>query len=223
MVRLARSVDLRYQTGARSCAGGSRHGAARLYHVSNHQPPVMILLGITGSIAAYKAADIASQLVKAGHEVHALMTRCATGFIAPLTIQTLTRNPVLVTPEDESQSWRPGHIELADRARLMLVAPATANTLAGFANGLAPDALGSTYLALPRPTPVLLAPAMNGKMWLHPATQRNVSVLEQDGCRFVGPAEGELACGYRGPGRLAPVDEIVAAALTLAGPPPANR
>jgi phosphopantothenoylcysteine decarboxylase len=175
----------------------------------------MIILGITGSIAAFRAADLASQLVKAGHEVHALMTRHAIEFIGPMTLQTLTRNPVLTSLEDEKQSWKPGHIELADRADLFLVAPATANTLANFAHGLAPDPLCSTYLALPRPTPVLLAPAMNGKMWLHPATLRNVAQLEADGCRFVGPVEGDLACGYQGPGRLAPVEEIVKAALAL--------
>ncbi len=171
-----------------------------------------ILLGITGSIAAYKAADIASQLVKQGHDVHAILTRCATEFITPLTLQTLTRNPVLISLDDEKQSWKPGHIELADRANLLLVAPATANCLGLLANGLAPDSLSSIYLALPRTTPVLIAPAMNGKMWLHPATQRNVARLRDDGCRFVGPAEGDLACGYQGPGRLAPVEEIVAAA-----------
>ncbi len=168
-----------------------------------------IVLGITGSIAAYKAADLASQLVKQGHEVHAILTRSATEFITPLTLQTLTRQPVMVALEDEKQSWKPGHIELADRADLFLVAPATANVLGNFANGLAPDPLASIYLALPRRTPVLLAPAMNGKMWLHPATQRNVGRLAADGCGFVGPAEGDLACGYEGPGRLAPVTEIL--------------
>ena len=172
---------------------------------------MIILLGITGSIAAYKAADLASQLVRSGHEVHAIMTRCATEFITPLTLQTLTRNPVLVSLDDEKHSWKPGHIELADRANMLLVAPATANCLGLLANGLAPDPLSSIYLALPRTTPVVLAPAMNGKMWLHPATQRNVARLTADGCRFVGPAAGDLACGYQGPGRLAAVEEILAA------------
>jgi phosphopantothenoylcysteine decarboxylase/phosphopantothenoylcysteine decarboxylase/phosphopantothenate--cysteine ligase len=169
-----------------------------------------IVLGISGSIAAYKAADLASQLVKLGHEVHVVMTRAATEFITPLTLQTLTRQPVLVTLEDEKQSWKPGHIELADHADLFVVAPASANVLGNFANGLAPDPLSSIYLALPRTTPVLIAPAMNGKMWLHPATQRNVAQLTEDSCRFIGPAEGDLACGYEGIGRLAPVEEILA-------------
>lgn len=168
-----------------------------------------IVLGISGSIAAYKAADLASQLVKKGHDVHVVMTKAATEFITPLTLQTLTRQPVLVSLEDEKQSWKPGHIELADRADLFVVAPASANVIGQFANGLAPDPLASIYLALPRKTPVLIAPAMNGKMWLHPANQRNVALLADDGCMFVGPAEGDLACGYEGVGRLAPVDEIL--------------
>jgi phosphopantothenoylcysteine decarboxylase len=178
-----------------------------------------IVLGICGSIAAYKAADLASQLVKLGHEVDVVMTRSAVEFITPLTLQTLTRRPVLVSLEDEKQSWKPGHIELADQADLLLVAPATADTLANFAHGLAPDTLASIYLALPRSTPVLIAPAMNGKMWLHPATQRNLAQLTADGCTFVGPAEGELACGYEGIGRLAPVEEILrCVATTLTSP-----
>lgn len=168
-----------------------------------------IALGITGSIAAYKAADLASHLVKLGHDVHVIMTRAATEFIAPLTLQTLTHNPVLVSLEDEKQSWKPGHIDLADRADLLLVAPATANVLGEFANGLAPDSLTSVYLALPRSTPVLIAPAMNGKMWLHPATQRNLNRLKGDGCRFIDPEEGDLACGYEGIGRLAAVEVIL--------------
>ncbi len=174
-----------------------------------------IVLGISGSIAAYKSADIASQLVKLGHEVHVVMTRAATEFITPLTLQTLTRQSVLVSLEDEKQSWKPGHIELADRADLFLVAPASANTLGNFARGLAPDPLTSIYLALPRTTLVLLAPAMNGKMWLHPATQRNIAQLTADGCQFVGPAEGGLACGYEGIGRLSPVEEILAKVSSL--------
>ena len=174
-----------------------------------------IVLGITGSIAAYKAADLASQLVKLGHEVHAVLTRTGAEFITALTLQTLTRQPVTVALDDEKQAWKPGHIELADRADLLVVAPATANVLGNFANGLAPDPLSSIYLALPRRTPVLIAPAMNGKMWLHPATQRNLARLVADGCGFVGPAEGDLACGYEGLGRLAPVEEILARIAAL--------
>ncbi|MCP5536057.1 MAG: phosphopantothenoylcysteine decarboxylase [Akkermansiaceae bacterium] len=170
-----------------------------------------IVLGITGSIAAYKAAGIVSQLVKNGHDVHCVMTQSATEFITPLTLQVISRNAVLVSLEDEKQAWKPGHIDLADRADLFLVAPATANTLGNFANGLAPDPLSSIYLATR--APVLIAPAMNGKMWQHPATQRNVAQLVKDGCQFIGPEEeGMLACGYSGPGRLMEETAIIAKA-----------
>lgn len=174
-----------------------------------------IVLGVTGSIAAYKAADLASQLTKAGHEVHCVLTRAATEFITPLTLQVLSRQPVLVSLEDEKNSWKPGHIELADNADLFLVAPISANTLGNFAQGLAPDPLSSIYLALPRATPVLLAPAMNGKMWDHPATARNLATAKDDGCHIVEPAEGDLACGYQGVGRLAEVETILSAATSL--------
>lgn len=174
-----------------------------------------IVLGISGSIAAYKAADLASNLVKLGHDVHVTMTRAASEFITPLTLQTLTRNAVLCDLEDEKNSWKPGHIELADQADLMLIAPASANLIAELAHGLAPDVLSSTYLALPRTTPVILAPAMNGKMWQHPATQRNVETLLADACTIVGPASGSLACGYEGIGRMAEVTEILAAVAAI--------
>ena len=136
------------------------------------------------------------------------MTQAATEFITPLTLQVLSRNPVLVSLEDEKQSWKPGHIDLADRADLLVVAPLSADTLGNFAHGLAPDPLSSIYLATQ--ARVLLAPAMNGKMWKHPATQRNVAQLKSDGCQFLGPEEsGMLACGYEGAGRLVPVEEIL--------------
>lgn len=167
-----------------------------------------IVLGITGSIAAYKAADIASALVKDGHEIHCVMTKSATEFITPFTLQVLSRNPVLVTLQDEKQSWKPGHIDLADNADLMVIVPATANVLGSLANGLAPDPLSSIYLATK--AKVLICPAMNGKMWDHIATQRNVAQLKNDGCHFFGPdSNGMLACGYEGKGRLMPVDSIL--------------
>jgi phosphopantothenoylcysteine decarboxylase/phosphopantothenoylcysteine decarboxylase/phosphopantothenate--cysteine ligase len=174
-----------------------------------------IVLGVTGSIAAYKAADLASQLTKAGHQVHCVLTAAATEFVTPLTLQVLSRQPVLVSLEDEKNSWKPGHIELADQADLFLVAPLSANTLGNFAHGLAPDPLSSVYLALPRTTPVLLAPAMNGKMWTHPATERNIATLRNDGCHFVEPSQGDLACGYQGVGRLAEPEVILAAVDSL--------
>jgi phosphopantothenoylcysteine decarboxylase/phosphopantothenate--cysteine ligase len=167
----------------------------------------VIVLGVTGSIAAFKAADMVSKLVKRGHEVHVVMTAAAKQFITPLTLQTLSRNPVLTSVFEEKDGWRPGHIELADRAQLLLIAPATANTIAGLAHGLANDAL--TEIALATEAPVLIAPAMNGKMWKHAATQANVALLQSRGVHFIGPEEGLLACGYEGLGRLWNVDEVI--------------
>jgi phosphopantothenoylcysteine synthetase/decarboxylase len=166
-----------------------------------------IVLGVTGSIAAYKAADIASELTKLGAGVFVVMTKEATQIIAPLTLQVLSRHPVGVDLWDEGKGWQPGHIELADKADLLLVAPATANILACFAHGLAPDLLTAIYLATP--APVLLAPAMNGKMLAHPATQANLATLRARGNHFIDPSEGLLACGYEGEGKLAPVADIV--------------
>lgn len=165
-----------------------------------------IVIGVTGSIAAYKSADLTSRLVKAGHDVYVVMTAHAQEFITPLTLQTISRNPVLGTLHDEKDSWRPGHIDLADRADLFVIAPATANAIANMAYGLAPDSLSSIYLATE--APVLVAPAMNGKMWLHPATQHNAALLKDRGVHFIGPEEGMLACGYEGVGRLWPVQGI---------------
>jgi len=175
-----------------------------------------IVLGITGSIAAYKAADLTSQLTKKGHQVHCVMTKAATEFITPLTLQVLSRNPVLISLGDEKNSWKPGHIELADNAELLLVAPACANTMGQFANGIASDSLSAIYLALPRTTPTLIAPAMNGKMWDHPASVRNLETLKADGVQFIDPAEGDLACGYEGTGRLAETETILQAVAKLA-------
>ena len=135
------------------------------------------------------------------------MTAAAQRFITPLTLQTLARRPVSTDLWDEANGWRPGHIDLADNAELLLVAPATADAIAQFAAGLAPDFLSSLYLMAR--CPVLLAPAMNGKMWSHPATVANVAVLKGRGVEFVGPEEGMLACGYEGIGRLWAVEGIV--------------
>lgn len=168
-----------------------------------------ILLGVTGSIAAYKAADIASQLTKAGHSVTCILTKEALEFVTPLTLRTLSKNPVITDLFAEKEGWQPGHIQLADEADLLLIAPASANILAALAHGFANDAL--TAIALATRAPILIAPAMNGKMWQHPATVRNVETLKAWGAQFIEPAEGLLACGYEGVGRLAPVEEIVAA------------
>jgi phosphopantothenoylcysteine decarboxylase len=168
---------------------------------------VNIVLGITASIAAYKAADLTSKLKKAGHEIHVIMTAGATQFITPLTLQTLSRHPVTTDVFDEREDWHPGHIDLADQAELLLIAPATADVLAKLAHGFADSAL--TAIALATKAPLVIAPAMNGKMWLHPATQENVARLRTRGAEFIGPEEGLLACGYEGIGRLWPVDDIV--------------
>lgn len=167
-----------------------------------------IVLGITGSIAAYKAAELTSQLRKRGAEVFPVMTLGAQKFIAPLTLQTLARQPVATDLWAEGNGWQPGHIELADKADLFVVAPATADVIAQFAHGLAPDFLSSLYLVCR--SPVLIAPAMNGKMWSHPATEANVSLLKSRGVHFIGPEEGMLACGYEGIGRLWPIEGILA-------------
>ena len=165
-----------------------------------------VVLGVTGSIAAYKSAELASLLVKQGHEVFVVMTKDATEFITPLTLQTLSKNPVTTSFYDEKENWRPGHIDLADRANLLIIAPATANIIAELAHGLATHPLAAIALATRAPT--LIAPAMNGKMWEHAATKENVEKLKTRGAEFIGPEEGRLACGYEGVGRLWKVDEI---------------
>jgi phosphopantothenoylcysteine decarboxylase len=172
--------------------------------------PKTIVLGVTGSIAAYKSADLASLLVKQGHDVHVIMSDSAQRFITPLTLQTLSKNPVMTSVFAEQEGWCPGHIELADRADLLLIAPASAAALARLACGLAEDAL--TCVALATRAPLLIAPAMNGKMWSHPATVQNTEVLRARGAMFIGPDAGLLACGYEGAGRLWPVDAIAAQA-----------
>ena len=143
------------------------------------------MLGVTGSIAAYKSAELASLLVKQGHEVFVVMTHDAAEFISPLTLQTLSKNPVIMSFFDEKESWRPGHIELADCANLLLIAPATAHMIAELAHGLAGHPLAA--IALATRAPILIAPAMNGKMWAHPATQENVEKLKARGAEFIGP------------------------------------
>ncbi len=165
-----------------------------------------VVLGVTGSIAAYKSAELASLLVKQGHDVFVVMTHDAAEFITPLTLQTLSKNPVSTSFFDEKENWRPGHIDLADRANLLVIAPATANIIAELAHGLAAHPLAA--IALATRAPMLIAPAMNGKMWEHAATQDNVKILKSRGAEFIGPEEGMLACGYEGVGRLWKVDDI---------------
>src|SRR6266481_6225026 len=176
-----------------------------------------IVLGVTGSIAAFKAADLASRLTRQGASVNVVMTADALRFITPLAFKTLSRHPVITDLYDEEEGWKPTHIELADQADLLLIAPATANTIAKLAVGLANDALSCVALALNPRARLLIAPAMNGKMWLHPATQQNVSLLKSRGVEFIGPEEGLLSCGYEGLGRLWPVEKVAQRALELLG------
>jgi len=174
-----------------------------------------IVLGVTGSIAAYKAADLTSLLTKQGCDVRVVLTADALKFITALPFKTLSRHPVVTDLYDEEQGWQPTHIKLADEADLLLIAPATANILAKLANGIADDALSCIALALNAKAKLLLAPAMNGKMWLHPATQQNVATLKSRGAEFIGPEEGLLSCGYEGLGRLWPADKVANRALEL--------
>jgi phosphopantothenoylcysteine synthetase/decarboxylase len=174
-----------------------------------------IILGVTGSIAAHKAVDVASQLTKNQCDVHVVMTADAMRFVTPLPFKTLSRHPVVTDLYDEEEGWKPTHISLADAADVLLVAPATANTIARLAHGLADDALTCITLALNPQAKILIAPAMNGKMWKHPATRHNVELLQSRGVEFIGPEEGLLSCGYEGLGRLWPVDQIVARTLAL--------
>ena len=168
-----------------------------------------IVLGVTGSIAAHKAIDVASQLTKSGYTVNVVLTADARRFVTPLPFKTLTRRPVVTDLYDEDEGWKPTHVTLADEADLLLVAPATANTLAKMAHGIADDALGCVVLALNPKARVVVAPAMNGKMWLHPATQANAAILRGRGVEILGPADGMLSCGYEGVGRLWEVSAIV--------------
>jgi phosphopantothenoylcysteine decarboxylase/phosphopantothenoylcysteine decarboxylase/phosphopantothenate--cysteine ligase len=168
-----------------------------------------IVLGVCGSIAAYKAAGVASRLVKLGHEVHCVCTPAALEFVTPLTLMTLSRNPVICSFEDETGSWVPVHIDLAQRADVLAIVPASANTMACMAHGQCPNALTSLYLAYRGP--VLIFPAMNGMMWDHPATQANAATLAaREKHRIIGPEEdGALACGTTGKGRLVNEESIV--------------
>ena len=167
-----------------------------------------IVLGVTGSIAAHKAVDVASLLTKAGHSVHVVMTADALRFVTPLPFKTLSRHPVVTDLYDEEEGWKPTHITLADSADLLLIAPATANVIAKLAHGIADDALTCIALALNPNAKLLIAPAMNGKMWQHTATQQNVATLKARGAQFVGPDAGMLSCGYEGVGRLEVVEQV---------------
>src|SRR4051812_9330204 len=174
-----------------------------------------IVLGVTGSIAAHRAIDLASQLTKADFDVHVVMTADALRFVTALPFKVLSRNPVVTDLYDEEEGWKPTHITLADEADLLVIAPATANILAKLAHGIADDALSCIALALNPEARVLIAPAMNGKMWQHTATQENVKALTSRGVEFIGPAAGLLSCGYEGMGRLEPLENIAKRAFQI--------
>ncbi|MBI3964612.1 MAG: bifunctional phosphopantothenoylcysteine decarboxylase/phosphopantothenate--cysteine ligase CoaBC [Chloroflexi bacterium] len=166
-----------------------------------------IVLGVSGGIAAYKVADLASKLVQAGAQVTVTMTRSAQEFVRPLTFQSITHRPVYDDVFDAARSTSVAHVFLATENDLLVVAPATANVLAKLANGLADDVL--TCVALATPAPILVAPAMEDGMWSNAATQRNVALLRERGVRVVGPAHGRLASGRVGQGRLVEVEELL--------------
>lgn len=168
-----------------------------------------ILLCVTGGVAAFKAAALTSKLTQAGADVKVLMSENAARFVTPLTFQALSRNPVYTDTFDEKNPHGIAHIDLADAADLVVVAPATANMIAKLAHGIADDMISTTILATK--APVWIAPAMNVNMYNHPAVQRNMQILDSYGYRFMEPGEGLLACGWIGKGRLAEPEDILVA------------
>lgn len=166
-----------------------------------------VLLGVTGGIAAYKAAAVASKLTQSGAKVHVVMTESSVKFIAPLTFQAITRNRVIVDTFDEEDAEVISHIDLADRADAVVIAPATANSIGKLAHGIGDDMLSTTMLAVR--SPVLVAPAMNVHMYANSVVQQNIASLKRRGFVFVEPGEGFLACGYTGRGRMAEPETIV--------------
>ncbi|MFC1691974.1 flavoprotein [Candidatus Latescibacterota bacterium] len=168
-----------------------------------------IVLAVTASIAAYKSAEIIRELKNANAEVLVIMTEGAAEFITPLTLETLSQNPVAVEMFNRNNSWSLEHVALADRADCLIVAPATANILGKTATGIADDLVSTTILTMMSTIPILMAPAMNSRMWENPIVQENVKILENAGVHFVGPAKGKLADGRIGVGRMARVNEIL--------------
>ncbi|HHD4004871.1 TPA: phosphopantothenoylcysteine decarboxylase [Streptococcus pyogenes] len=174
-----------------------------------------ITLAVSGSISAYKAADLTSQLTKIGYDVHIIMTQAATQFITPLTLQVLSKNAIHLDVMDEHDPKVINHIELAKRTDLFIVAPASANTIAHLAYGFADNIVTSVALALPATTPKLITPAMNTKMYQNPITQENIKRLSTIGFTEIPPKSSLLACGDKGPGALADIDVILATIDTI--------
>lgn len=159
-----------------------------------------VVLGVTGSIAAYKIANLASSLVKLHADVHVIMTKNATNFINPITFETLTKNKCMTDTFDRNFMYNVAHVSIADKADVMLVAPASANIIAKMAHGIADDMLSTTYLAMK--CPVIVSPAMNVNMFTNPVVQRNIKTLEEFGVTVIPPDNGYLACGYTGAGKM---------------------
>lgn len=174
-----------------------------------------IVLGVTGGIAAYKVVELASRLVKAGAVVHVIMTEAATRFVTPLTFQAITHNPVLTDMFQPPETMPIPHITLANQADILVIAPATANTIAKLAHGLADNLL--TAVALATPAPIILAPAMDEGMYENPATGENLEILKKRGVEIVGPAWGRLASGKEGWGRMVEVDELMGSIRMVLG------
>lgn len=168
-----------------------------------------ILLGVTGSIAAYKAADITSRLMKLGHNVDVILTESGSKIITPLTLQTLSKNKVYMDMFEEITPSEVKHISLAKKADVVLIAPATANIIGKIAYGIADDFLSTVVMAAAKDTPIYIAPAMNTNMYENPIVQDNIEKLRSYGYRFIEPKESLLACGDLGKGALADVDTIV--------------
>jgi len=172
-----------------------------------------ILLGVTGSIAAFRSADLVRQMITRRWDVHVLMTDGATKFVTPLTFHTLSQNPVGVSMWDANTDWMPEHIATAERADVFVIAPCTANVIAKIAHGMADDLL--TCSVLVSTAPLVIAPAMNVYMWENAATQSNVDTLRARGIAIVDVETGDLACGYEGQGRLAGLEVILETVETL--------
>lgn len=178
-------------------------------------PTREVLLCVTGGIAAYKSADLASKLTQAGIGVTVAMSQAACQFIQPLTFQSLTHRPVYTRLWTPRERFEIGHVSLTEQADLMIVAPATANILAKFAHGIADDLISTMGLAATDACEILVAPAMNSRMWNAPATRANVKTLHDRGLQFIGPAEGNLACGDQGAGRMSEPADIFQRILAL--------
>ena len=172
-----------------------------------------VLLGITGSIAAYKACDVIGLLNKEGFNVRVMLTKEAAEFVTPLTLQTLSRNKIITDMFELPDEWSPVHTSLAEEADLVMIVPATANVIAKIASGICDDILTCTVFATG--APVMIAPAMNEKMYKHPITQANIEKLKKVGYAFIGPIKGHLACGCDDIGHIADINDIVKEAKRL--------